>query len=276
MQKLLVQLSDPHIRGPGELAYRRVDTSVFLAEAVAAVRRLPQPADAVVVTGDLTDFGRPGEYAQLRRLLDPLGCPVYLMPGNHDDGAELRRSFADHAYLHQGGGSRVRYAVDLGGLRLVALDTSVPKAPHGELGDDQIDWLDATLGAEPAMSTIVALHHPPFATRIGHMDDIGLQRGATALADVIARHPQVERVISGHLHRSIQMRFGGTIAMTAPSTAHQVTLDLAADAASTFMLEPPGFLIHAWSPPAALVTHVAFIGDFAGPFPFHDAGGLID
>ena len=276
MPKLLVQLSDPHIRLPGQLAYRRVDTSAFLAQAVAAVRRLRQPADAVVVTGDLTDFGRPAEYAQLRRLLEPLGCPVYLMPGNHDDGAELRRSFADHDYLRQGDGSRIRYAVDLGGLRLVALDTSVPKASHGELAADQLDWLETTLTAAPATPTIVALHHPPFTTRIGHMDDIGLLRGADALAGVIARHPQVERIISGHLHRSIQVRFAGTIAMTAPSTAHQVTLDLATDAASTFMMEPPGFLIHAWSDSAPLVTHLAYTGEFAGPYAFHDTGGLID
>src|SRR5436305_11030669 len=101
MQKLLVQLSDTHIRLPGQLAYRRVDTSAYLERAVAAVNRLPQAADAVIVTGDLTDFGRPEEYAQLRALLAPLRCPVYLMPGNHDDGAALRRSFPEHAELQQ-------------------------------------------------------------------------------------------------------------------------------------------------------------------------------
>jgi Icc protein len=276
MQKLLIQLSDTHIRLPGQLAYRRVDTSAHLAQAVAAVNRLPQRADAVVVTGDLTDFGRADEYAQLRNLLEPLGCPVYLMPGNHDDGAELRRAFPDHAYLHQGDGTRVRYAVELGGLRLIALDTTVPMAAHGELDDEQLAWLDAELAQAPATRTIVALHHPPFATRIGHMDDIGLVHGAAALAAVIARHHQVERIISGHLHRSIQARWAGTIAMTAPSTAHQVALDLAADAASAFMMEPPGFLVHAWSGTAPLITHLAYTGDFEGPYPFHDGGGLID
>ena len=276
MQKLLIQLSDTHIRMPGQLAYRRVDTSAFLAQAVAAVRRLPQPADAVIVTGDLADFGRAAEYAQLRSLLAPLACPYYLMPGNHDDGAELRRAFPDHAYLQQGDGSRIHYAVDLGGLRLLALDTTVPMAAYGELDDAQLAWLDAELAAVPATPTIVALHHPPFATRIGHMDDIGLVAGADALAAVISRHRQVERMISGHLHRSIQARWAGTIALTAPSTAHQVALDLAVDAESAFMMEPPGFLIHAWAPAAPLVTHLVYSGEFDGPYPFHEDGGLID
>lgn len=276
MQKILVQLSDPHVRLPGQLAYRRVDTSAFLARAVAAVLRLPQPADAVVVTGDLTDFGRPAEYLQLRSLLEPLRCPLFLMPGNHDDPAEMRRAFPDHAYLSQRPDAGIDFAVDLGGLRLVALDTSVPRAPHGELDDGQLAWLAATLAEQPAMATILALHHPPFATRIGHMDDIGLRHGGAALARIVAAHGQVERVICGHLHRSIQARWAGTVAMTSPSTAHQVALDLAVDAASAFTMEPPAFLVHAWTGTGPLVSHLAHVDEFAGPFPFHDAAGLID
>ena len=278
MQRLLVQLSDTHIRQPGQLAYRRVDTSTYLARAVAAVGRLPQAPDAVVLTGDLTDFGRSDDYAHLRALLSPLSCPVYLMPGNHDDGAALRSAFPDHPELQQNPvGDRVCFTVDIGGLRLVALDTTVPRASHGELEGPQLDWLDRTLAAARTVPTIVAVHHPPFPTRIGHMDDIGLVHGADAFAAVLARHPQVERVIAGHLHRSMQCRWAGTIAMTCPSTAHQVVLDLAPEAPSAFRMEPPGFLIHAWTPPAPLVTHLAYVGEYAGPFPFHDEHGeLID
>jgi 3',5'-cyclic-AMP phosphodiesterase len=55
----------------------------------------------------------------------------------------------------------------------------------------------------------------------------------------------------------------------APSTAHQVTLDLVPDSsASTFTMEPPGFHLHVWSKEAGLVTHGVTIGTFDGPFPF--------
>jgi 3',5'-cyclic AMP phosphodiesterase CpdA len=276
MRGLLVQLSDTHIRRPGQLAYRRVDTSGFLAQAVASLLALPQPANAVVVTGDLTDFGRPDEYAQLRALLAPISCPIYLMPGNHDDRAELRRAFVGREYLFQSDETCVQYAVDLGGLRLVAIDTTVARAPHGELDSDRLEWLAATLDKDRTTSTIVAMHHPPFATFIGHMDNISLQRGGRELAGIIGRHRQVERIVCGHLHRSIQARFAGTLAQTAPSTAHAVSLDLATDAASEFMMEPPGFLVHAWSATGQVTSHVAFTGSFDGPFPFHDQAGLID
>ena len=276
MPKLLVQLSDTHIRLPGQLAYRRVDTAALLAQAIVSVLALPQAPVAVVVTGDLTDFGQPAEYAHLRALLAPLACPVYLMPGNHDDRAALRRAFPEHDWLQQSGEAFLQYAVDLGGLRLIALDTSVTKAPHGELGPAHLAWLDAALAADRTTPTIVAMHHPPFATFIGHMDEIGLQQGGRELAAVIARHPQVERIVCGHLHRSIQARFAGTIAMTAPSTAHAVALDLATDAASEFAMQPPGYLVHAWSQTGDVASHLAFSGTFDGPYPFHDEAGLID
>jgi Icc protein len=276
MTQLLVQLSDTHIRLPGQLAYRRVDTSTFLAQAVATVLALPQAPSAVVVTGDLTDSGRPAEYAQLRALLAPLACPIYLLPGNHDDRGELRRAFAEHDYLRQSDDTFLQYAVDLGGLRLVAVDTTVTRAPHGELESAHLEWLETALAQDRMTPTIVAMHHPPFPTFIGHMDDVGLQRGGRELAAVIERHPQVERIICGHLHRSIQARFAGTVAMTAPSTAHAVAFDLAPDAASDFMMEPPGFLVHAWSRSGQLTSHVAFTGAFEGPYPFHDGDSLID
>jgi Icc protein len=84
-------------------------------------------------------------------------------------------------------------------------------------------------------------------------------------------------VVCGHLHRHITRRFGGTIAMTAPSPAHQVALDLDPQAASRFRMEPPGYLLHWWHPVHGLVTHLAASGDYGALHPFFDADGkLID
>ena len=146
-----MQLTDLHIREPGRLAYRRVDTSRYFRAMVDSVLALKQRPDAVVITGDLTDFGRPVEYASLREQIAPLeaaGLPVYLMPGNHDDRAELRRAFPAHRYLG-GGGSAVfmQFAVDIGPLRLLALDTCVPMQSAGALDAERLAWLAAQLDA---------------------------------------------------------------------------------------------------------------------------------
>lgn len=273
MTTLLAQLSDLHIREPGRLAYGRLDTAPYLRRAVQSILHLKQSPDAVVITGDLSDFGRAAEYDHLAQLLAPLPMPVYLMPGNHDDRDQLRRSFPDHGYLGDEG--FVQYAVKVGALWLLALDTCEPGHSHGTLCERRLAWLEAQLDLHRGEPVMIAMHHPPFATLIGHMDRIGLLEGAAALEALVARHPNVERLICGHLHRAIDVRFGGSIASTAPSPAHQVALDLAPDALSAWVLEPPGFRLHAWDG-GRLVTHLAASGSFEGPYPFHENGALID
>lgn len=271
-QPVLVQLSDPHLVAPGRRLLRQIDTPAFLAQAVAAVQALEPAASAVVITGDLVERGRADEYAHLRALLAPLACPVYLMPGNHDAVPALRLAFADHAYLQPDAADpalapHVLFAVDLGGLRLVALDTVVPGAPHGALCAARLAWLDRTLAAAPAAPTVLAMHHPPFVTGVAHMDAMGLLEGAAPLEALLRRHPQVERVICGHLHRPITRRFGGTVAMTVPSTAHQIAFDLRAAGPAAWCLEPPGFAVHVWRD-GALVSHQAASGDFGPAQPY--------
>ena len=94
---LLAQISDLHIKRPGQLAYRRVDTAAALTRCIERLNALVPRPNAVLVTGDLTDFGHDEEYDNLHGLLAALEIPYYLMIGNHDDRAGLRRAFADRA-----------------------------------------------------------------------------------------------------------------------------------------------------------------------------------
>ena len=274
MTTLLYQITDLHIREPGRLAYGRLNTAPFFKRAVDTVLACPQPPTAVVLTGDLTDFGRSEEYAHLRELLIPLTCPVYLLAGNHDDPAQMRESFPEHTYLGTQGA--LQYSVPVGDLQLIALDTTTPQQSHGTLCENRLQWLASALEAARDRPVVVAMHHPPFTTLIGHMDKIGLLQGREALAQLISQYPNVERVICGHLHRAIDVRFGGTLASTCPAPAHQVVLDLDPEAASQWNLEPGGFRIHAWKPGTGLVSHTRPVGDFEGPYPFHMGGVLID
>lgn len=270
---LIAQISDLHIRPPGQKAYRVVDTDKYLPAAIEALNALAPQPDLIIITGDLTDFGRPTEYQHLRAQLDLLNTPYYLMPGNHDSTEVLRDSFPDHDYLRQG--KFLQYTVEHHPLRLIMLDTVVPMQSHGALCSERLAWLEARLLEAPGRPTVIAMHHPPFKTGIAHMDAIGLLQGADALEALVARHANVERIISGHLHRSIVRRFGGTIASTCPGPAHQVTLDLRPDGPSSFTMEPPGFHLHHWLD-GQLVTHHAYLGKYPGPYPFHEGGALID
>ncbi|MGD9944828.1 MAG: phosphodiesterase [Burkholderiaceae bacterium] len=264
---LIAQLSDLHLRREGDPAYVGIDTPACARAAVAAIAALDPAPDCVLLTGDLTDGSHDEEFALLRDLLRPLRMPCYLITGNHDEAGSLRRTFADHRYLGDSG--PLNWVIDTHPLRLIAIDTVVPRASHGSLPTDTLVWLDRQLAAS-ARPTIIVMHHPPFATGLAGMDAIGVRQGANELEAIVRRHPQIERLLCGHLHRTIFRRFGGSVVSVCPSTAHQITLDLQPDAAESYVLEPPGYQLHLWRDGEGLVTHHAVIGDYAGPFPFDD------
>ncbi len=274
---LLAQISDLHIKRPGALAYRRVDTAAYFMRCVDALNALQPRPDAVIVTGDLVDQGDLDQYAHLKSLLARLQMPYYLLVGNHDDRAALRATFGERKELLEGG-EFVHYALDVGPLRIVALDSIVPGASGGNLCDARLDWLAAQLDAARDKPVIVALHHPPFVSGIGHMDAVRLEPGAARKFEaLIARHPNVERVICGHVHRPMFARFGGTIASAVPAPAHQVALDLRDDAPSVFTMEAPAFALHRYDAATGIVTHHAYVDPADGPYPFYEpAGALID
>ncbi|NMO22528.1 phosphodiesterase [Pyxidicoccus fallax] len=256
---LLAQISDMHIGVPGSDVERRFDSATHLERAVQHLCRLEPRPDVVLCTGDLVNDGSPEEYARLAALLKPLPMPCYVIAGNHDDREHLRAAFAHQGYLPEQG--FLHYVVELGPLRLIGLDTNVPGAPGGRLCADRLAWLDARLSEAPERPTLVFMHHPPFRTGIHRVDAMGLE-GSEALAAVIGRHPQVERILCGHLHRPIVKRFAGTVASTCPSTMHQVALDLELPGRITLVPEPPACQLHLWSEATGLVSHLSYIGDF--------------
>lgn len=262
---LIAQISDLHVRPAGELAYGVSETHSFLERAVHALLRLDPAPDCVLVTGDITDCGLDEEYALATALLDRLPCPVYAIPGNHDRREPFRAAFASDGYLPATGD--LNYVVDRGRMRIVALDSLVPGESGGALSPSTLDFLQGALEDAPDRPTLVMLHHPPFETGIAHMDRVTLAGGRDRLAAVVSAHPQIERVLCGHVHRSIQTRFAGTIAQSAPSVAHQVAFDLRADGASCFVLEPPAFLVHSIAE-TGVVTHEVEVDRAPGPFPF--------
>ncbi len=271
---LIAQISDTHIKAAGKLAYRRVDTAQKLQRCIEQLRQLDPAPDLVVITGDLVDLGHPDEYRRLRQLLAPLSQPIVAIPGNHDERDAMRAAFSGDGYLPASG--FLQFAIDDAyPLRIIGLDTLIPGQGCGALCAKRLAWLETTLARRPSRPTLILMHHPPFATGIGHMDALGLS-GADDFERLVARHGQVEAILCGHLHRPIQTTVGQRRAMAAPSPAHQVTLDLRPSAPSRFSLEPPGYFLHRWDG-RRLVTHHALIDAYEGPYPFFDADGrLID
>ena len=234
---LLIQVSDPHIGA----SWAEGDPVARLAAAIDGVLALGASPTAVLLTGDLADHAADDEYKQLRALLQRIDAPSYVLPGNHDDRDALHRHFG----VPGAGGQPVQYAVDLGPLRLVVLDSTIPGEDGGALDDARLGWLDETLAAVPDVPAVVAMHHPPFVVGIPPWDAIGLRPAdRERLGDVLGRHANVERVVAGHVHRAITTELAGRPVMSVPSTYVQGLLDFRATELA-LSDDPPGFAVHA-------------------------------
>jgi 3',5'-cyclic AMP phosphodiesterase CpdA len=263
---LIAQLSDLHVRPQGVLYQGVVDSNAMLAAAIGHVNALDPRPDLVLLSGDLVDCGTDDEYAMLAKLLAALQVPALAIPGNHDEREAFRRAFAGKRWLPASG--PIDYvAGDHGAVRIVALDVTLPGLHHGAVSEAGAAWLDSVLAAEPARPTIVMMHQPPFDTGVPYLDLYSCRDGQR-LAAVIARHRQVERIVCGHVHRFMQVRFGGAMLCTAPSTTTAIALRLRPDAEPASHVEPPALLLHQWQPGTGLITHFVPIGIFPGPYPF--------
>ena len=245
---VLAQLSDPHIGAD----WADADPPAGLARVVEAVRATSPPPDAVLVSGDLAEHAADGEYEQVRALLAPLRAPLYVLAGNHDDRRALRRHFGAPGQ----DGEALQYSVDLGPIRLVVLDTARRGENRGELTSERLAWLDAELASAPEPPTLLAMHHPPFATGVPAWDDGGGLPAShrRALADVVGRHPQVRRLVAGHFHRTISGQVAGRPALVIPSTYVQARLAIDHDEIE-LSNEPSAFALHVVAD-GELISHV--------------------
>ncbi len=220
----IAHISDTHLLGGGRRLYGAVDTIHHLGQALAQLERSIAKPEAIVFTGDLADLGEPDAYERLREVVEPaaerMNAQIIWVMGNHDERADYSRVlFGQESDAPQ---DRV---YDINGLRIISFDTTVPGYHHGDITDDQLDWLADVLSSPAPHGTVIAVHHPPIPTPLLEaMGMLELQH-QERLAAVI-RGTDVRAILAGHLHYSTHSTFAGVPVSVASATCY--TLDLSA------------------------------------------------
>lgn len=258
---LIAQITDVHIgfepNKRDEFNRQRLDATI---DALLALDRQP---DLMLATGDLTDQGTAQSYAWLLEGLSRCPWPVWPIVGNHD----LRTTFLQAFPQVQTTDGFIQYEVDAGSLRILMLDTLEEGRHGGAYCEQRAAWLDAKLAEQPDRPTLLVGHHPPADTGIHWMTANPSDPWIERISTVVRRHPQVVRMIAGHIHRPIFTAWAGSTLSVAPSTAPQVALDLreitgVPDNRAMIIAEPPAYALHLWTG-ASLLSHVGYAD--AGP-----------
>lgn len=198
-----------------------VDTVANLSAAIERLGRIHPSPQALVFTGDLADKAEPEVYRILRETVEPAaerwGAQVVWVMGNHDE----RAPYAEGLFGLTGAAAEAPqdrvYEVD--GLRIVALDTSVPRYHHGELTEAQLAWLADILATPAEHGTLLAMHHPPIPVPMLRAAELIELFDQHRLADVVTG-TDVRLIMGGHYHYSSYSTLAGIPVSVASATCY--------------------------------------------------------
>ena len=221
----IVHLSDTHFVAGGTGLYGgSVDSETHLRQLFTGLDASGARPEAIIITGDLADKGDPVAYEELRAIVEPAalryGAQVIWVMGNHDDRGAFREALLGQ---HPSAApiDRVHW---VGGLRVIALDSTVPGHHHGEVTSAQLDWLAEELASPAPHGTILAMHHPPIPSVLGLAVLVEL-RDQAGLAEVL-QGSDVRSIIAGHLHYSTNSTFAGIPVSVASATCYTQDLNV--------------------------------------------------
>lgn len=262
---LIAQLSDTHVVARGSDAELHVDNNAQVAEAIDSLCAETPAISAVVVSGDVTNDGRSDEFAMFADLCAPIEMPLLPIPGNHDDRSLLRSTFPDVGWEEA---DHASWVAEVAGVRVIGLDSTRAGEDGAEFDDERAAWLSEVLAAAFDGPTLLAMHHPPFITGIGWMDDAGFL-GLDLFRSAIAGSA-VDRIMCGHLHRPMTSTVGGVVAQVGISPVQHIALDLDPDSGIALVRDPIGYQIHRIVD-REIVTHTRYTGTDEQAFtPAHD------
>jgi Icc protein len=251
----LLQITDLHILPNEGDEMLGADTFLSLQAVLDDALETTKP-DAIVATGDLTQDGSEASYARLRALLLQTGLPNFALPGNHDSVENMESVLA---------GDRIQIdpVHEIGGWRLVMLDSHIDGKSHGTLDQAQVSILEDALATADG-PVVACMHHGPDARCADpgcHLHDDG------ALRDILSGSDKVRVLLGGHTHMVNESRIGATAFYSTPATCvqahHKVPFggEPAADFLSGHDFDPTrhGYRTLTFTPDGQFETKVHFV-----------------
>ncbi|GAA2977399.1 metallophosphoesterase [Streptomyces drozdowiczii] len=239
---LLAQVSDLHLDGSTRATRRATRVMDHL-------RALPRPVDALLVTGDIADHGTEAEYEEAARIL-AAPFPVLMCPGNHDARPAYRKALLGEAP----GDGPVNRVHRIGGTTVLMCDATVPGRDEGRLDAGTLAWIDSTLTELPRDApALIAFHQPP--VELHHpLPDSCMLENPEDLAGLLAAHPQVVAVLTGHAHTAAVSAFAGRPLIVGPAVTWTLRLPWEGSGPAD-RDQPPGLAFHVLSDDHRLTTH---------------------
>jgi 3',5'-cyclic-AMP phosphodiesterase len=250
---IIAQISDTHLVLDTPDADRRLRD---LARTIADINALDPQPDAIVHTGDIVHNGREDEYAQAAAILAKARAPVYVLPGNKDDRANLLAAFGARGYLSPDA-CFIDYAIEDHPVRLIALDTLSDGRNKGDFRAEQVQPLLNLIDADMTKPIAVFVHHPPFEVMVGpermHFETM---ESMVRLRGALQRSSRIVGIFCGHVHRAAF----GFVGKIPASVVQCIATTLRKGEYPAAMRMRPVYHIHRFDPIWGFLTQTRIVG----------------
>ena len=253
---IIAQISDTHIALDSADAGRRIDD---FERTVADINTLDPRPDVIIHTGDVVHNGRSDEYAEAVRILAKARAPVYVIPGNKDERANLRAAFSRNGYL-ESGSDFIEYAIEDHPVRLIAADTLNTRSNKGDFCAQRAARLTGLIDAEKNKPVAVFAHHPPFEVTVGPEPlNFESPEMMERLQRTLLRSGRVTAMFCGHVHRGTSGYVGSIPVIVMPCIATTLRKGEYPEQLKT----RPVYYVHRYDPLWGFTTEARVVGHTA-------------
>ena len=209
-----LQISDSHM---GFDKPANPNTKGTLEEAIGRVKALPGTPAFMIHTGDISHLSKVSEFDDAEKIISQAKLDVHYVPGEHDIIDEEPGKLYRERY-GRGAKGAGWYSFDANGVHFIGLVNVVglKAGGLGNLGAEQLAWLEDDVKGRSASQPIVVFAHIPLWTVYPNWG-WGTEDGAKALG-TLKRFGSVT-VLNGHIHQVMQKVEGNVTFHTARSTA---------------------------------------------------------
>lgn len=208
-----MHVTDPHLFADPGGSLRGTVTYSSLRDVLAHFTASDWPADFIAMTGDVIQDNSRAAYDRFRDLIEPLGLPVFCVPGNHDVRKLMRAALSASPFQYCGTLRRDHWLV-------VGVDSCVRDHAGGYIEDSELRRLEKTIADTAAKHVLVCLHHPPLPVGSKWLDTVGLGNAEEFLRS-IGQSGKVRVAIFGHVHQAFDKLHNSIHIIGTPSTCRQ-------------------------------------------------------
>ena len=210
----VIQITDLHLSADKSTLLHNINTYKSAQRVINIIASTYKNLNALILTGDLVHDESHDGYEHLNELLQPITCPIFLIPGNHDCLAEIEWLGNKPNFYNDNFMVYSKWVFFM-------FNTKKDEALEGIFNKQEIFNFEQLLSIYPEKNFLVFTHHHLININSKWMDKMKIEN-TDEVKNLIKTHSNIKCLSCGHVHQEFSEQLENTSIFTTPSTCYQL------------------------------------------------------